>query len=189
MTGRSHGKPYWASPLELKLSTILASLITSKTRLKLLIKFFSHPNAQGYLRGLAEEFGDSTNAVRIELIKLEEAGLLKSSTQGQRVVYEVNTMNPFYAELVSMVSKFLGFNDLIEMVLERIGKLQEAYVVGDYARGVDSGTIHLVLVGEVNDFVVQELLVKVSQKIHRKIEVRILSKFDGEIASGILRLI
>ena len=98
-------------------------------------------------------------------------------------------MNPFYAELVSMVSKFLGFNDLIEMVFERIGNLQEAYVVGDYARGVDSGTIHLVLIGEVNDFVVQELLVKVSQKIHRKIEVRILSKFDDDIASYNLRLI
>ena len=189
MTGRSHVKHHRASPQELRLTTILASLITSKTRLKLLIKFFSHPNAQGYLRGLAEEFGDSTNAVRIELIKLEEAGLLKSSTQGQRVVYEVNTMNPFYAELVSMVSKFLGFHDLIEMALERIGNLQEAYVVGDYARGVDSGTIHLVLVGEVNDFVILELLAKVSQKIHRKIEVKILSKFDDDISSDTLRLI
>ena len=189
MTWRSHGKPFRASPQELKLSTILASLITSKTRLKLLIKFFSHPDAQGYLRGLAEEFGDSTNAVRIELIKLEEAGLLKSSTQGQRVVYEVNTANPFYAELVSMVSKFLGFNDLIQMVLERVGNLQEAYVVGDYAHGIDSGTIQLILVGEVNDFVVRELLVKVSQKIHRKIEVRILSKFDGDNSGDTLRLI
>ena len=189
MTGRSHEKLIELHPKNQKYSTILASLITSKTRLKLLIKFFSHPNAQGYLRGLAEEFGDSTNAVRIELLKLEEAGLLKSSTQGQRVVYEVNKSNPFYAELVSMVSKFLGFNDLIEMVLERIGNLQEAYVVGDYARGMDSGTIHLVLVGEVNDFVVRELLVKVSQKIHRKIEVRILSKFDGNNSGDTLRLI
>ena len=174
---------------ESKHSTILASLITSKTRLKLLIKFFSHPNAQGYLRGLAEEFGDSTNAVRIELIKLEDAGLLKSSTQGQRVMYEVNKTNPFYAELVSMVSKFLGFHDLIEIVLDKIGDLQEAYVVGDYARGVDSGTINLVLVGFVNEDVLEDLITKVTLKIHRKIEVMILSKFDGDIAGDTLRLI
>ena len=172
----------------IKLSTILTSLITSKTRLKLLIKFFSHPNAQGYLRGLAEEFGDSTNSVRIELIKLEEAGLLKSSTQGQRVVYEVNTMNPFYAELVSMVSKFLGFNDLIEMVLERIGNLQEAYVVGDYARGVDSGTIHLVLVGEVNEEILKNLVQKVSVKINRKIEVLVLHNINSANSPEALRL-
>ena len=188
MTGRSRLKHHRASPQESKISTILSSLITSKTRLKLLIKFFSHPNAQGYLRGLAEEFGDSTNAVRIELIKLEEAGLLKSSTQGQRVVYEVNKTNPFYAELVSMVSKFLGFDDLAEMVLNKIGNLQEAYVVGDYARGVDSGTINLILVGLINEDVLQDLITKVELKIHRKIEVRIISKFDGDNTGDILRL-
>ena len=174
---------------ESKHSIILGSLITSKTRLKLLIKFFSHPNAQGYLRGLAEEFGDSTNAVRIELLKLEEAGLLKSSTQGQRVIYEVNKTNPFYAELVSMVSKFLGFNDLIEMVLEKIGDLQEAYVVGDYARGVDSGMIHLVLVGEVNVEILKNLVQKVSVKINREIEVKVLRNFDRANSPESLRLI
>ena len=188
MTGRSHIRPHRTSTQDLIYSTILASLITSKTRLKLLIKFFSHPNAQGYLRGLAEEFGDSTNAVRIELIKLEEAGLLKSSSQGQRVVYEVNKTNPFYAELISMVSKFLGFNDLIEMVLDKIGNLQEAYVVGDYARGVDSGTINLILVGLINEDVLQDLITKVELKIHRKIEVRIISKFDVDNTVDILRL-
>ena len=188
MTGRSHIKLHRSSPQDSIYSAILASLITSKTRLKLLVKFFSHPNAQGYLRGLAEEFGDSTNAVRIELIKLEEAGLLKSSTQGQRVVYEVNKTNPFYAELVSMVSKFLGFNDLIEMVLDKIGDLQEAYVVGDYARGVDTGTIKLVLIGFVNEDVLQDLITKFTLKIHRKIEVRILTKFDADNEGETLRL-
>ena len=140
------------------------------------------------MRGLAEEFGDSTNAVRIELIKLEEAGLLKSSTHGQRLVYEVNKTNPFYAELSSMVSKFLGFNDLIEMALEKIGNLQEAYVVGDYARGVDSGTIHLVLVGKVNEEILKNLVQKVSHKINREIEVMILHDFDSAGSPESLRL-
>lgn len=181
-------KPTSPSPTY-NLSAILSSLITSKTRLKLLIKFFSHPDARGYLRGLAEEFGDSTNAVRLELIKLEEAGLLKSSTQGQRVVYEVDTSNPFYSELASMVSKFLGFDDLVEMVLKKIGHLDAAYVVGDYARGVDSGTIHLILVGFVNEEVLQDLVRKVSEKISRKIEVKVLAEFDAENLTGTLRLI
>ena len=153
-----------------------------------MIKFFSHPNAQGYLRGLAEEFGDSTNAVRIELLKLEEAGLLKTSTQGQRVMYEVNKTNPFYAELVSMVSKFLGFDDLIEMVLDKIGNLQEAYVVGNYAKGVDSGTIHLVLVGEVNEEILKNLVPKVSDKINREIEVMVFHDFDSSDYPESLRL-
>ena len=104
------------------------------------------------------------------------------------MVYEVNKTNPFYAELISMVSKFLGFNDLIEMVLDKIGNLQEAYVVGDYARGVDSGTINLILVGLINEDVLQDLITKVELKIHRKIEVRIISKFDVDNTVDILRL-
>jgi len=104
-------------------------------------------------------------------------------------VYEVNKTNPFYAELVSMVSKFLGFNDLIEIVLEKIGNLQEAYVVGDYARGVDSGTIHLVLVGEVNKEILKNLVQKVSVKIDREIEVIVLHNFDGVNSPESLRLI
>lgn len=104
------------------------------------------------------------------------------------MVYEVNKTNPFYAELVSMVSKFLGFNDLIEMVLDKIGNLQEAYVVGDYAKGVDSGTINLVLVGFVNEDVLQDLITKVELKIHRRIEVSIMSKFDGANMGNIMRL-
>lgn len=97
-------------------------------------------------------------------------------------------MNPFYAELVSMVSKFLGFNDLIEMVLERIGNLQAAYVVGDYARGVDSGTIHLVLVGEVNELILNKLVQKVSHKINRGIEVMVRHDFDSADSPESLRL-
>ena len=168
---------------------ILASLITSKTRLKLLLKFFTHPDARGHLRGLAEEFGDSTNAVRIELNKLEEAGLLHGQTEGQKVVYRVNKANPFYSDLVSMVSKYMGFDELIENVLEKVGNLKEAYVVGDYAKGVDSGTIELVLVGDLYVSALDDLCERVANKIKRKIEYRIYSDDTVNIQEANLRLI
>jgi len=128
------------------------------------------------LRGLAEEFGDSTNAVRIELNKLEEAGLLTSASEGQKVVYHVNKTNPFYSDLVSMVSKYLGFDQLIESVLEKVGDLEAAYVVGDYASGVDSGTIELVLVGDVYTDVIDDLVQRVESRINRKIKYSLISE-------------
>jgi hypothetical protein len=132
------------------------------------------------LRGLAEEFGDSTNAVRIELNKLEEAGLLTSASEGQKVVYHVNKTNPFYSDLVSMVSKYLGFDQLIESVLEKVGDLEAAYVVGDYASGVDSGTIELVLVGDVYTDVIDDLVSRVESRINRKIKYSLISEnLDG----------
>jgi len=53
----------------------LDSLITSQTRVKLLLRFFLNPESRSYLRELAEEFGESTNSVRVELNRLTEAGL------------------------------------------------------------------------------------------------------------------
>ena len=176
MTGRSLTKRLLAASNQKHTEGILASLITSKTRLKLLLKFFTHPDARGHLRGLAEEFGDSTNAVRIELNKLEEAGLLTSASEGQKVVYHVNKTNPFYSDLVSMVSKYLGFDQLIESVLEKVGDLEAAYVVGDYASGVDSGTIELVLVGDVYADVIDDLVKRVESRINRKIKYSLISE-------------
>jgi hypothetical protein len=164
VTGRSRSPPQPQKP-----RTILTSLITSKTRLKLLLKFFSRPDAVGHLRGLAEEFGDSTNSVRLELQKLEEAGLLFSVPDGQKIQYRVNRTNPFYADLVALVSKYLGFDELVENLLERVGDLEEAYVVGDYAVGIDSGTIELVLVGQLRIDVLDNLIPKIEHRIGRKV--------------------
>jgi hypothetical protein len=184
VTGRSRAPPQPQIP-----RTILTSLITSKTRLKLLLKFFSRPDAVGHLRGLAEEFGDSTNSVRLELNKLEEAGLLQRQVSGQKMVYQVNKSNPFYFNLVSMVSKYLGFDELIESLLEQVGDLKEAYVVGDYARGVDSGTIELILVGQLHAEVVDDLAGRVSKRINRKIVYRVSDTENELVPQPQLRLI
>jgi hypothetical protein len=189
VTRRSHPKQQRAAGNQKHTEVILASLITSKTRLKLLLKFFTHPDAKGHLRGLAEEFGDSTNSVRIELNKLEEAGLLQRQISGQKMVYQVNKANPFYFNLVSMVSKYLGFDELIESLLEQVGDLKEAYVVGDYARGVDSGTIELILVGQLHAEVVDDLVGRVSKRINRRIVYLVSDYHNKLIPQPQLRLI
>ena len=60
---------------------MLETLVTSKTRAKLLLKFFLNPSTSAYLRGLADEFGESTNGVRVELNRLMEAGLLECADE------------------------------------------------------------------------------------------------------------
>ncbi len=127
--------------------------------------------------------------MRIELNKLEEAGLLHGQTEGQKVVYRVNKANPFYSDLVSMVSKYMGFDELIENVLEKVGNLKEAYVVGDYAKGVDSGTIQLVLIGDLHVSAIDDLCERVGNKIKRKIEYSIFSANSVRIEEAFLRLI
>lgn len=154
---------------------MLDSLITSKTRVKLLIKFFSNPGNRGYLRGLAEEFKESTNSIRVELNRLSKAGLLVSEPNGKTKNYKANQLHPLYGEMQSIVAKYLGFDRLVEVVIKNLGNVQKAIVLGDYAKGMDSGTIELMLVGEEINLEYLDFLVgKAENKIKRKVKVQVV---------------
>ena len=150
-------------------------------RLKLLLRFFTNAQAQYHLRGLAEEFGDSTNAVRSELMKLEEAGLLESQAEGKRILYRANSKNPFYRDLVKLVGKHLGFEAIAERILERLGDVESAYVVGDYAKGNDSGTIEVLLVGDVDQDYLEQLKCKVEGEVGRQINVTVTTELPKSL--------
>jgi len=161
---------------------VLDSLITSKTRIKLLIKFFSKTGNKGYLRGLADEFHESTNSVRIELNRLADAGILVSEANGKTKSYSANQKHPLFLEMQSMVSKYLGFDRLVEGVVKNLGNVKKAIVLGDYAKGIDSGTIDLVLIGkEINLEYLKILVERAENKINRKIKVQVKETEPDEI--------
>src|SRR5688500_16813291 len=130
---------------------MLESLITSKTRIKMLLRFFTNSHATAYLRGMAEEFGESTNAIRHELNNLSKAGYLVSTEEGRTILYRANTNHPLYNEVRNLVHKHLGIDKIIQNIVAKLGDLTLAFIVGDYAQGKDSGTIEVVLVGVVKE--------------------------------------
>jgi DNA-binding transcriptional ArsR family regulator len=166
---------------------VLESLITSKTRIKLLLKFFSNTSSSGHLRILASEFGESTNAVRVELNKLSDAGLLKHEGDGRKVVYRANTEHPLFPEINSIVLKFLGIDKIIANVLQKLGELNLAIVVGDYAKGIDSGIIDLILVGEIDEQALHGLIKKAESLIKRKIRPLCLNQAEYDTFKGKLK--
>lgn len=156
---------------------MLDSLITSKTRIKLLLKFFLNSNTRSYLRLLASEFNESTNSVRIELNKLTEAGILESAPEGNTIMYKANLRHPLFPEISKIVEKYFGFDQIIEQILVKLGDVKLAFVMGDYAHGKDTGIIDLVLVGSnINKVYLVSLVEKVEGIIHRKIRFLILSE-------------
>ncbi|WP_133554046.1 winged helix-turn-helix domain-containing protein [Algoriphagus boseongensis] len=164
---------------------MLDSLVTSKTRVKLLLKFFAHRNS-GYLRSLAKEFEESTNSVRVELNRLTDAGLLLAEEDGKTKLYRANEQHPFFSEITAMVSKFLGLDDLMERIVKRMGEVDKAYIVGDYAQGIDSGTVEMILIGKNLDTDYLEFIrEKTFEKVKRKVNVSILEEEPKDI-TGIL---
>jgi DNA-binding transcriptional ArsR family regulator len=135
---------------------------------------------------LAKEFDESTNSVRVELNRLTEAGLLVSEEEGKTKVYKANSQHPFFTEIRNMVSKFLGLDDLMERIVMRMGDVEKAYIIGDYAHGVDSGTVEMILIGKNLDTVYLEFIKnKTFEKVNRKVKIHIFEKEIDPI-NGIL---
>ena len=157
---------------------MLEALITSKTRVRLLVKFFLNPKMKAYLRQLADEFGESTNAVRVELNRLTEAGLLESEAVGNVIKYKAKKTHPLYPEIRSIVSKMTGLDSIIEWVIQRLGEVENAYLIGDYAKGKDSGIIDVILVGKVDKAYLTELIEKAEGLVQRKIRYLVMNEVE-----------
>ncbi len=155
---------------------MLDHLITSRTRIKLLVKFFSNKNSKSYLRNLAAEFKESTNSIRVELNRLSEAGYLTSEEDGRTVLYQANQKHPIFSELQAVVRKYLGLDRIVSEVVEKLGDLKSAFITGDYAEGKDSGIIDLVLVGEVDEDRLKRLIKKAESLIHRRVRYLIVDQ-------------
>ena len=126
---------------------LLGPLITSKTRLKLLSRFFLNQSVDGYLQGLSKELDENTNSIRVELNRLEKAGLLASKTKGRRKLYSVNNSHPLTSDLTSIVRKVSGIDALIERVTANLPSLEQVWVCGDLSRGLPSEYIETTLIG------------------------------------------
>jgi len=148
---------------------MIETLISSKTRIKLLLKFFLNSSTTAYLRGLEEEFGESTNSIRIELNRFEKAGFLESQSQANKKIFQVNAKHPLFKDINSIVLKLVGLDHVIDYVLKHMGDLKHVYLVGNLSTGKDSDIIELVLIGDINEAFLKELIAKAEKKINKTI--------------------
>ena len=149
---------------------MLDTLITSKTRIKLLLKFFLNSSAKAYLRSLESEFGESTKSIRIELNKFEKAGLLRSEMEGNKKVFQANTKHPLFKDIHNILLKQIGFDQIVDRVAKKLGNVKEVYVAGDFARGRDNPIIDLLFVGDGMD---KNYLLSLVEKTERLIDRKI----------------
>jgi hypothetical protein len=128
------------------------------------MKFFINEQTTGYLRNLAEEFGESTNAIRMELNRFEASGMLQSKSDQNRKVYQANTSHPYFSDIHKLLLKYIGIDQLIDQVVSRIGDLEQAYVTGGFALGNPGSILDLVLVGKGFDHAFIHQLIKKAEE-------------------------
>jgi hypothetical protein len=159
---------------------VLETLISSKTRIKLLFKFFLNSSKVSYLRSLESEFGESTNSIRVELNRLEKAGMLSSFTEGNKKYFQANKSHPLFGEMQSILHKHVGFDTIIENVINRLGDVKRVYVLGALASGMDSKTIELLIIGTIDMAYLGRLTERAEKLVKRKISPSVMAELDFE---------
>nr|WP_244545425.1 ArsR family transcriptional regulator [Algoriphagus locisalis] len=145
------------------------------------------------MRGLADEFGESTNAIRKELNNLTQAGFLVKESDKNKIAYKANVKHPFFSNIQEIIRKYLGLDKLLEQILERMGEVSQVILVGDLSRGIDSGKIDVVVTGDnLNEDYILNLSSRIEELIDRKVVLTLLAErmlstglvlFDKEVGA------
>ncbi|HEX6977033.1 MAG TPA: hypothetical protein VF185_01565 [Patescibacteria group bacterium] len=112
----------------------LEDIITSKVRVKIVELFCSNPREMYHVRGIVRETNEEINAVRRELLRLDEAGMIKKENRGNRVYYWLRDDYQMYGDLVSMVAKTTGLGAALINNKAKIGKPAFIMFSGKFAR-------------------------------------------------------
>lgn len=132
------------------------------------------------MRGLAEEFQESTNSVRLELNRLESAGMLNADHEGNKKVFKVNRGFPLFNEVRAIVLKQTGLDKVVEEIVEKLGDLKKVYLTGDLAQGKSSNEISLIFIGNPQRGYLSELVPKAEKLVSKKIQYLIYTEDEFE---------
>lgn len=155
---------------------MIETLISSKTRIKLLLKFFLNSRTTAYLRSLESEFGESSNAIRVELNRLESAGMLVANMDGNKKIFQANTQHPLFEEVHRILLKHIGLDRIIEDVIERLGDVEKVFLAGEFSKGLDSQIIDLIFIGDIDKRFLITLIEKAEVLVKRKIRYLIYDR-------------
>lgn len=145
----------------------LSDFMLSKVRVKLMELFFSNPSEMWYVRELTRLTNEEINAVRRELARMLEVGLLLSENRGNRLYYRLNSHYEFFQELLTLVAKTTGLGGEIKKNRKKLGNVDYVMFSGNFARfGKRANTdVDILIVGEV---VLPELTALIKKEEERR---------------------
>jgi predicted nucleotidyltransferase len=160
---------------------MLAELLGSGLRAKIIGWLFTHPDEEFFVRQLEALLGeDSTNLSR-ELARLERLGILTCQPRGRQKHYRANPACPIHPELRSIASKTAGLTDILKELLKPLSaKIIVAFVYGSQARGTSQAAsdVDLMVVGKMGFGEVVAALQPAQEKLGREINPTVYSKVE-----------
>ncbi len=129
----------------------LTDFMVSRVRAKLIKIFLSHPQEMYYVRELTRASKEEINAVRRELARMDEKGMVKSEKRGNRLYYQFRETYPFFPELLAIVAKTTALGKAIIANKAKLGFIKYAFLSSSFVRGLkkSASDVDLVIVGKV----------------------------------------
>ncbi len=164
----------------------LHDIITSDVRVKILVELFSETQKHLYVRELTRRVGTEINAVRRELKRLTQAGIIKKEKRGNRLYYLVRKDYPLYYELVAMVAKEVGVGKGILSKANALGKIRLVLLSTEFAEGRESEKteLDLLVVGTANLELLDEIVKQGQLESKRDINYTVLGEEEFEYLKG-----
>jgi hypothetical protein len=128
------------------------------------------------LRGAVREFKEEINAVRREMGRLEESGIISSEVRGNRKYYLLNTQYPYIPELLGMFHKTFGLGGSILQNLDKLGEVQFVIFSGTFTNIMKPSThnVDMVVIGNVNVEALNSVVDDAEKKLGRQINYTVL---------------
>lgn len=131
---------------------MIEAIFGSKLRIKILGWLYTHTDRRYFVRQLTNLIKEDSTNVSRELIRLEKAGIVVSTTEGRQKYYQANSKSPIFNELKSIVRKTFGVADVIREALAPVsGGIKAAFIFGSVARSSDDrkSDIDVMIIGNI----------------------------------------
>lgn len=151
---------------------MIEAIFGSKLRTKILGWLFTHTDQRYFVRQLTNLIKEDSTNVSRELIKLEKAGIVVSTTEGRQKYYQANSKSPIFNELKSIVRKTFGVADVIREALSPVSKnIKAAFIFGSVARSSDDrkSDIDVMIIGNITFDDAVSSVIKAQEILKREI--------------------
>ncbi len=156
----------------------LQDFMISRVRVQIIELFFGQPDEMFFVREITRQIKEEINAVRRELDRMLEAGMLKSEERGNRLYYYLNKHYTFYSELLRMVTKSNGLGLKLAKLRKKLGNVKFIMFSGKFVRtDLSRGSeVDVLIVGDVVLAELEAIMKEEEQRIGREISYTVLAE-------------
>jgi DNA-binding transcriptional regulator YhcF (GntR family) len=163
---------------------MLKQILISRVRIKILEKYLLNPHIEFHVRGLVRELNEEINAVRRELINLEEAGILKSHKDKNMIVYKVDHDSQYIPVLRTLFFKNSTLGNKIYERVKNLDGLKALVVTESFLNGKQKSddNIDMLFLGKCRVKDVKDIITELEKDLEKEITATSMTQEDFEFA-------